>query len=55
MPKGSAYVYMPQLVDTLKLWNSQDLAEWQYTKNICSIRGIELIIGLRTMFIDNVE
>lgn len=46
---------MPQLVDTLQPWDNANLAEWHYTKNLCGVRGISLIIGLRPMFIDNLD
>lgn len=45
---------MPQIIHTLNPWTSAELSEWQATKKYCISRGVQLIIGIRTMFIEDV-
>lgn len=46
---------MPQEAETLQVWNSSELAQWQTTKSVCAKNSIQLIVGIRTSTINDSE
>ena len=51
----NTYIYVPQLVDTMALWDDTDLAAWRATWNIALSQNIKLVLGLRPGFIDDLN
>lgn len=51
----SVYVYAPQTVDTMKVWDAAQLCEWTATRKIADSHRITLVLGLRPGFIDSLE